>query len=630
MAVPGDEARAIALFREGRLAEADPVFRAVLAADPGNAKALAALGLIAAQSERREEALDLLRRALAAGQRSYVVLYNLGRLLRQAGRAEEALAAFRDAAAADARGVEAQIGIATSLRDLGDRALARGAFEQALRIDPSSPIVHYNLALLEAEEGRLEAAEAALRKVLAREAANAAAWNNLGIVLTRRGAPAGEARECFERAAAADPRSVEALNNLGMALAKEDRLDAAISAYRNALAIAPGFAPALLNWGNALKDRGDLDGAIERYSQGLAVDPANVSALVNSGSVELARARHAEARCLYERALEIRPDLADAQYALGLIALFEHDFARGWDAYEARFDTDPPVASLAAPRLRRLSTEDLGTVKRVAVRSEQGLGDQILYSTLLTELSGRGIGGVVELDPRLLPAYRRSVAGFDFVALGESKEEIARCEREVALGSLPRFFRRTLESFERQPGHLLVPDARRVQATRERLGDSPRVGISWRTFQAAGRRYIGARKTIPLERFGALAHSGYRLLDLQYGDVSEERRRFDERFPGLRLEVPGLDPRNDLEGLLAAVEACDLVITASNVTAHFAGAIGKRTWLVYLGAKPPFPYWTPRADGRSPWYPSVEIVTDARWNDWETAFAAIAERLRRQ
>ena len=96
----------------------------------------------------------------------------------------------------------------------------------------------------------------------------------------------------------------------------------------------------------------------------------------------------------------------------------------------------------------------------------------------------------------------------------------------------------------------------------------------------------------------------------------------------MRIEVPALDRHDDIEGVLAAIEACDLVITASNVTAHFAGALGKRTWLVYLAANPPFHYWTPRPDGRSLWYPRVEIVTDARWTTWEPALAAIAERLR--
>ena len=52
------------------------------------------------------------------------------------------------------------------------------------------------------------------------------------------------------------------------------------------------------------------------------------------------------------RALEIKPLLADAQYALGLVQLREHDFTRGWEGYERRFETTSRVATVAAPRMK--------------------------------------------------------------------------------------------------------------------------------------------------------------------------------------------------------------------------------------------------------------------------------------
>ena len=174
---------------------------------------------------------------------------------------------------------------------------------------------------------------------------------------------------------------------------------------------------------------------------------------------------------------------------------------------------------------------------------------------------------------------------------------------------------------------LLVPDAQRSSATREALGEGRRIAISWRSFQKAGRRHIAERKSIPLECFAALAAPGLRLVDVQYGDVVAERRAFDERHPRLRMQVPDLDLRDDIDGVFAAIAACDLVVTASNVTAHFGGALGKRTWLVCLEANPPFHYWAARSDGRSLWYPSVEVVTDPAWKRWEEAFEALAARL---
>jgi len=91
-----------------------------------------------------------------------------------------------------------------------------------------------------------------------------------------------------------------------------------------------------------------------------------------------------------------------------------------------------------------------------------------------------------------------------------------------------------------------------------------------------------------------------------------------------------VDYYNDLEELLAILEACDLLITTSNATAHFAGALGKRTWLLYLAERPPFHYWAHGGTYRCLWYPSVEIVSAPHLADWAALVAHVSERLVRE
>jgi ADP-heptose:LPS heptosyltransferase len=172
-----------------------------------------------------------------------------------------------------------------------------------------------------------------------------------------------------------------------------------------------------------------------------------------------------------------------------------------------------------------------------------------------------------------------------------------------------------------------MADAARVREYRARLAaaGAPVIGISWRSFQPKLRGHIARKKSAPLEAFGALSRQAC-LVDLQYGDTTADREAFARA--GGRLErLDELDLFNDLDGLLAAIEACDLVVTTSNVTAHLGGALGKRTLLVYLAAIPPFHYWVPRANGRSLWYPSVEIVTGPQVDRWERALELAAERI---
>jgi hypothetical protein len=183
----------------------------------------------------------------------------------------------------------------------------------------------------------------------------------------------------------------------------------------------------------------------------------------------------------------------------------------------------------------------------------------------------------------------------------------------VAIGSLPRFFRPDVHSFTAQPKALLVPDPARVEAMRAKLGDGPWIAISWKSLQSGDRKGLAARKSIPLERFATLAQeSGARLLDLQYGDVSAERAEFQAKHPSVLTKLEDLDTFVDLEGIAAAMIACGRVVTASNVNAHIAGAIGVPTTLAYKGGAP-FHYWVPGPKGRSLWYPSVEIAIDPEW-----------------
>jgi ADP-heptose:LPS heptosyltransferase len=81
--------------------------------------------------------------------------------------------------------------------------------------------------------------------------------------------------------------------------------------------------------------------------------------------------------------------------------------------------------------------------------------------------------------------------------------------------------------------------------------------------------------------------------------------------------------------VLALIDACDVVVTTSNATAHLAGAVGKETLLVHLSANQPFHYWVPKADGTSLWYPSVRIVSSAALDTWARAFGRVQEILSR-
>lgn len=623
---PTPEAAALALFESGRLAEAEAAWRAILARKPDDPEALHILGYILAQLGRGDEGLPLidrsierapgiaglhsnravalnlmgrdddamrdLLRALKLDPRTIAARNLLGNILRERGRGEEAADNYRQALAVDPRSPEAHVGLGVIHMDRGEREAAEREFAAALKADPGHAAAHYNLGVLRQRGDDLAGAEASFRAALAREPGNAMALNNLSLALRRAGREA-EAGDCIERALAAAPRHPDVLNNAGLSRQRAGHAEEAAGLFERAVAARPGFARALVNWGNAFQDLGKLDDASQRYAE----------------------------------ALRASPGLPEARYGAAQVALREHRFGEAWTDYEARFETSPPMATRLALPQPRLTADALARARRVAVWLEQGLGDQVLYSTLLCELERRGIAAVVEVDARLMEAYRRSFPRMEFTSRGADANAFDACDFQVPLGSLGGLFRSSIESFSSQPRALLSPDAERVAQVRQRLGPGRWIGISWRSFQPAERAAVAERKSIPLDLFASLARSGARLLDLQYGDVSGERAAFEARYPGTLARLEGFDAFNDLETMLAAISACERVVSASNATAHLAGAVGTPTWLPCLRALQPFPYWVPGPGGRCLWYPSVEIVTDAAWTRWEPAFEALAARL---
>lgn len=619
--------RAQALLHLGRLDEARADLEKALQMRPDHAASWGLLGNVLAASGDAAGAERAYRRALQHAPTAQAH-YNLALLLQEHGRTEEAIAGYRAALALVPAFAAAHNNLANALKQRGriDEALAH--YAEAVRHDPSLADAASNYGAALRELGRLDAAIPLLERAVAMKPDSWGALNNLGMAYHERRRDA-EAVRCYRRAIELKSDFHEARNNLGNALAASGEEREAIDCYRAAIELSPGHPDAYSNLGVLLQERGDVDGAIDCYRRALEIDPGHSDALSNLGYLLQEQGKLDEAIAYYERALDANPRSARAGYNLGLALVVRGDLERGWALHERRFDTVPPIALARPMPMPLLRAADWGAGHRVAVWREQGVGDQLLYSTLLPEFASGGQSFVLEVDHRLVAAYRRAHPDWTVSAGADSQAAFASCTRHIAIGSLPMLMRTTRESFERQPRALLAADPGRVAAFRAKLGapGARVIGISWKSFQPKGRGYVQRKKSMALAQFLPLSHrADLRLADLQYGDTRDERTSFDAAG-GRLAHLDDLDLFNDLDGVLAAVEACDAVVTTSNVTAHLGGVLGKETFLIYLSANPPFHYWVPRADGRSQWYPSVRIVTSPQIDTWAKALARVDELL---
>jgi tetratricopeptide (TPR) repeat protein len=606
MNAPSRVAGAMSLARAGRFAEAEQELRAVLANAPDDADALQVMGIVAASQGRLDESLGWFDRANAARPGSLALMQNRAQTLFQLGRLDQARAEARAMAAIDplhpaVRDLEARItheeGVAH--HSAGRFAEAADAYSRAIDLGLSMPQVKANLAN---------------------------ALDALGVEHFAAGRHA-EAADAHRRALAALPDWPQAQNNLGNALAALGRGEEALALFRAIVAKNPRDGDALANMGVVLQEKGDLAGARRCYEEALAVQPDSAVALNNLGYLLREEGHADEAAVLFERSLALAPGRPRAAYNLALARLTQGRFEEGWRLHEARFRTSPPAVVRRQFAMPPLAAADIGRVSRVAVWREQGVGDQILYSTVLPSLAARGQDFVLEIDARLVAAVRRAHAGWNVAGPEESAAAFQGCDRHAPMADIAAFLRPNLESFSQQPPAFLAADPVRAQGYRERLsaGGKRIVGISWKSVQPKKRAATAARKSAPLDAFAALAsRADVRLVDLQYGDTRDERAR----FAGELARLEELDLFNDLDGLLAAIEACDVMATTSSVTAHLAGALGKRTLLLFTGGLPPFHYWTQLGGTRSLWYPSVEIVSSPSLDTWPGVLEKVDEILR--
>ena len=82
-------------YRAGRLAEAERIYRQILAQQPNHADALHMLGVLELQAGRLDAGIELIQRAIAICSTRAIYYRNLGNGLLRIGRLDEAIVAQR-------------------------------------------------------------------------------------------------------------------------------------------------------------------------------------------------------------------------------------------------------------------------------------------------------------------------------------------------------------------------------------------------------------------------------------------------------------------------------------------------------------------------------------------------------
>ena len=609
----------LALHREGALAEAANRYAQVLRGDPANVDGHYHLARARCEQGELGEGIDLLRQALALAPAQARLHKLLGMALGRAGRHGEALAsldrALELAPSADAYGSRADALVA-----LGRPAEAVESYDRALALKPDSVEDWCNRGAVLIDLGRSEAAIESFDHVLALAPDFAEAHYNRGSALARLGRQE-EALASYDRALALNPDYADALNNRANALDQLGRLPQALADVERALALVPAHLGALVTRGIILRKLGRSEEALASCEQALARAPRDVDALTVRGDVLIDLERFQEAVATLDAVIALKPEAVEAKWNKSLLCLGLGRFEEGWALYEHRWAAAKGLVprDYRQPRWngRRLD----GTL---LVWSEQGLGDEILHSSMIPELIARTPSVVLEVEPRLVTLFARSFPQLSVIGLRPDLHA-GRVDAQAPLGGLGRYLRTRWESFPRRERGYLVADRDRANELRRRLAGDGRllIGLSWISKAPIG----GKAKSAKLSDFETLLRlPGCRFVDLQYGDTLPEREAIRRELGIEVVRLADIDNTNDLDALAALMTACDAVVTVSNTTAHLAGALGRPTWVMVPHGFARIWYWFKDKDD-SPWYPRVRVRRQRKAQPWPDLIAAVTREV---
>jgi tetratricopeptide (TPR) repeat protein len=573
--------RAFALHQSGRLAQAEALYRQLLAAVPGDPATQLLLGILLGQQGRHGEALPLLDSALAADSTSDLGLLNRGNALAALGRSADALSDYD-------RGL-------ALYPDHADLRNARGLLLVSLR--------------------RFQEGLSDLDAALAVNPDFAQALNNRGNALQglKRFA---EAVESYDRALTLDPRHAQGHNNRANALRRLGRLEEALSATERALALEPGNAESLNDRGNVLQDMDRLEDAIACYSRALEIRPGYLDALNNRGNAWRDSGRFDEALADFDCAIRMAPDAGQAHWSKSIVRMLTGELEEGLRLYEWRKKLPVPIEARDYPQALWTGEQDIAG-KTLFLYVEQGLGDTILFYRYALMARAKGARVVLAAQDAIGPLLRDADAQIEILG---SADVPAWFDYHAPLMSLPLAFGTQMKTIP-APAPYLRAREDRVAYWSTRLGKKGfKIGLLWQ-----GATNIAGR-SFPLAALAPIAElKDVRLISLQKGEGADQLGSLPS---GMTVETLGEDFDAGAGAFLdsaAVMQSLDLVITPDTSLAHLAGALGRPAW-VALKHIADWRWFLNRDD--SPWYPSLTLFRQRSPGDWTAVFADMRARLR--
>jgi tetratricopeptide (TPR) repeat protein len=421
----------------------------------------------------------------------------------------------------------------------------------------------------------------------------------------------------YQMALAHSPDDLSIIDGCAISLRELGRFDEAMGLCQNALSGDVGQKPeAAVLWttlGTIMSALGDHETALIFLRQSLDLKDSP-PARFHLGCSLMELGRFAEAIPVLEACLDAFRDpdnRASVAITHAQALLASGQIEAGWQAYvRVREKTGSFNELFYDLKVPRLEPKTIGG-QNILLVAEQGLGDEVLFSTLIPDiLRVFGPASVtLSVEPRLVALMQRSypllklTAHYTSTQMGRLTrrfDEVVGVSGFALLGDFLPALRSRLSDFD-APLPPLTADPSRVAHWRswlEGLGPARKIGLTWKSLKADVNR---DRFYAPFTAWEPLLRSDAQIISVQYGDISAEKAWAQAQGLSI-IEPPGLNALTQLDDLAALCRALDGVAGPSNATTNIAAACRVPTH-IYA----PFPAWIFLGQDRHPFYPSARL-----------------------
>ena len=456
----------------------------------------------------------------------------------------------------------------------------------------------------------------------------------------------------YEHALKLSPDEFQRLFDYGIALDMTNNQQLALETFSNALKIEPTHIECMNKVARCLSAIGDYHNAKSLYQKLMVLRTDSVTPDIGYASCLIHEGKYDESVNVLKDILIRKPHANIARLNLSLIYLARQSFKEGWKYYDSRMLIRNEIdVTKRHDMLKKffeidLDKKELKINDKIIILLDAGIGDAILGLSMLKEFHKIYRSISMEIDYRLFDLCKRSFPEMQFYPVRENKHEmiteydLSQFNKGIYWMSMGKYVRQKIENFPKKNIAFLKPNDNKVKEIQQKLNKDKSIicGLSWKSSGESGRyKTASLKKLIPI-----LSINNIRFIDLQYetrrnkGETAIEKQELFENHNIKIEEYKGIDKLDDIDGLTALIENCDIVVTSSNVTAHIAGGLGKKTFLFVPFSQGRLWYWQEEGD-KSIWYPNVKIFraesTDnlEGWeNEWGTTFEKMAQEIKKE